>query len=220
MERFLDEARTPARFPHPNVVRVRDCFEANRTAYIVMDYEDGKPLDALLRRHGTLTESQLKRIVLPLADGLREVHAAGFLHRDAKPANIGVILLVKETKPEIAGMFYVFTNYSDYMAEAICQETMRQVHSSAESSGYRMGQKIEAEPDGIDSHGLYIRYVGQNVPEPFASLRLVYTPNAGLCGITAITDTDDYDACFSNFGTCLRINAENPPIGRGEIRVG
>ena len=90
LSRFLDEARTLARFEHPNVVRVRDCFEANNTAYIVMDYEDGEPLDALLRRHGTLTEAQLKRVLLPVADGLRQVHAAGFLHRDIKPANIYV----------------------------------------------------------------------------------------------------------------------------------
>ena len=90
LRRFLDEARTLARFEHPNVVRVRDCFEANNTAYIVMDYEDGEPLDALLERHGTLTEAQLKRVVLPVADGLRQMHAAGFLHRDIKPANIFV----------------------------------------------------------------------------------------------------------------------------------
>ena len=90
LSRFLDEARTLARFEHPNVVRVRDCFEANNTAYIVMDYEDGEPLDALLRRHGTLTEAQLKRVLLPVADGLRQVHATGFLHRDIKPSNIFV----------------------------------------------------------------------------------------------------------------------------------
>ena len=90
LSRFLDEARTLAQFEHRNVVRVRDCFEANNTAYIVMDYEDGEPLDALLRRHGTLTEAQLKRVLLPVADGLRQVHAAGFLHRDIKPANIFV----------------------------------------------------------------------------------------------------------------------------------
>ena len=90
LSRFLDEARTLGRFEHPNVVRVRDCFEANNTAYIVMDYEDGEPLDALLRRHGTLTEGQLKRVVLPVVDGLRQVHAAGFLHRDIKPSNIFV----------------------------------------------------------------------------------------------------------------------------------
>ena len=92
LSRFLDEARTLARFEHRNVVRVRDSFEANKTACIVMDYEDGEPLDALLRRHGTLTEAQLKRVVLPVADGLRQVHAAGFLHRDIKPANVFVRL--------------------------------------------------------------------------------------------------------------------------------
>ena len=90
LSRFLDEAKTLARFKHPNVVRVRDCFGANHTAYIVMDYEDGEPLDALLRRHGTLTEAQLKRVLLPVADGLRQVHAAGFLHRDIKPSNVFV----------------------------------------------------------------------------------------------------------------------------------
>ena len=43
LARFLDEARTLARFQHRNVVRVSsDYFEANSTAYIVMDYEEGE----------------------------------------------------------------------------------------------------------------------------------------------------------------------------------
>ena len=90
LQRFLDEARTLARFRHPNLVRVVAYFEANRTAYIVMDYEDGEPLDRLLERHGKLTEAQLQRILLPIIDGLGEVHAAGFLHRDIKPSNVFV----------------------------------------------------------------------------------------------------------------------------------
>ena len=90
LQRFLDEAQTLARFEHRNVVRVRDYFEANRTAYIVMDYEEGEPLDRLLERHGRLTEAQLKRVLLPIVEGLREVHAAGFLHRDIKPSNVFV----------------------------------------------------------------------------------------------------------------------------------
>ena len=88
LSRFLDEARTLARFEHRNVVRVRDYFEANGTAYIVMDYEDGEPLDRVLERKGTLAEAQIKRVLLPIVAGLRQVHAAGFLHRDVKPANI------------------------------------------------------------------------------------------------------------------------------------
>ena len=91
LQRFLEEARTLARFPrHPNIVRITDYFEANNTAYIVMEYEDGEPLDELLRRLGTLTEEQLKYILLPIADGLGAVHREGVLHRDIKPANIFV----------------------------------------------------------------------------------------------------------------------------------
>ncbi len=90
MERFVDEATTLARFEHANLVRVDDYFQANSTAYIVMEYEDGKPLSDLLQRHGTLTENLLRRLLLPLVDGLRQVHDENFLHRDIKPSNIYV----------------------------------------------------------------------------------------------------------------------------------
>ena len=90
LDKFLNEARTLERFTHRNIVRVRDFFKANNTAYIVMDYEDGLPLNVLLERRGTLTETQLLRVLRPVVDGLRQVHAAGFLHRDIKPHNIFV----------------------------------------------------------------------------------------------------------------------------------
>ena len=90
LARFLDEARTLARFEHRNVVRVQRYFEANNTAYLVMDYEDGASLGELLKEHGTLSEAQLRRVLMPIVDGLRAVHAAGFLHRDIKPDNIFV----------------------------------------------------------------------------------------------------------------------------------
>ena len=90
LARFLEEGRTLARFEHRNLVRVRDYFEANNTACIVMDYEEGESLDRLLAEHGTLTEGQLRRVLLPIVDGLREVHGAGFLHRDIKPSNVYV----------------------------------------------------------------------------------------------------------------------------------
>lgn len=50
LTRFVNEAHLLTRFRHPNLVRVSDYFEANNTAYIVMDYEDSQPLD-VLRRH-------------------------------------------------------------------------------------------------------------------------------------------------------------------------
>ena len=42
LARFLDEARTLARFRHPNIVRVIRVMEDNGTAYMVMELEEGR----------------------------------------------------------------------------------------------------------------------------------------------------------------------------------
>lgn len=88
LERFIQEARTLARFSHPHIVRVNRYFEANGTGYMVMDYEKGESLNQMLRRAAALDEPGLREILMPLLDGLQAVHAAGFLHRDIKPSNI------------------------------------------------------------------------------------------------------------------------------------
>ena len=91
LEQFLQEARTLARFDHPNVVRTRSFFEQNGTAYLVMDYLQGVNLSEYLNaKGGRLSEQQAAEIMLPILDGLQEVHAKGFLHRDIKPQNIYV----------------------------------------------------------------------------------------------------------------------------------
>jgi len=86
--RFLDEARTIGKFRHPNIVRVRNVFEANNTAYMVMDYELGESLQEILSRRKTLDEGDINSVISPILDGVRHVHAGGFIHRDIKPANI------------------------------------------------------------------------------------------------------------------------------------
>ena len=88
LTRFLEEARVLALFDHPNIVPVRRFFEANGTAYLVMDYCDGIPLDTLISREGSLTKDQVIKILYPILDGLERVHKANFLHRDIQTANI------------------------------------------------------------------------------------------------------------------------------------
>lgn len=88
LERFIEEARTLGQFKHPNIVRVRNVFEANNTAYMVMEYEMGESLQEILNNKKTLSETDLKSIIFPIIDGMKIVHAAGFIHRDIKPGNI------------------------------------------------------------------------------------------------------------------------------------
>ncbi|MBS4099207.1 MAG: SEL1-like repeat protein [Sulfuricella sp.] len=89
LDRFLQEARLLARFNHPNIVRVLRFFEANSTAYMMMQYEDGESLEEKLKKLGTPPdEAYLQGILFPLLDGLKVMHGQGFLHRDIKPGNI------------------------------------------------------------------------------------------------------------------------------------
>jgi hypothetical protein len=88
LNRFLTEARTLAKFRHANIVRVMSVFEANNTAYMVMEYERGESFENLLKFKQVSGEQTLKSILLALLDGLELVHDAGFIHRDIKPSNV------------------------------------------------------------------------------------------------------------------------------------
>ena len=82
-ERFLDEARTLAKFDGvPGIVRVIDYLEANGTAYVVMGLVRGDTLRQRIVQGGALSAPEIDRILPPLLDGLEQVHAGGYLHRD------------------------------------------------------------------------------------------------------------------------------------------
>ena len=89
LEQFLREARLLAKFSHANIVRIIDFFEENATAYLVMEYYSGVTLvEHIDRSGGRLSEQAALALLLPVFDGLREVHGHGILHRDIKPQNI------------------------------------------------------------------------------------------------------------------------------------
>ena len=86
---FLKEARKMARIDQiPSVVRVRDTFVENETAYIVMDYVEGETLKTRLKRDGVLTYSACYAMLRPMMEDLQKVHQLGIIHRDISPDNI------------------------------------------------------------------------------------------------------------------------------------
>lgn len=88
LDRFLDEARTLGKFNHPNIVRVLQFFRANDTAYLVMEYCEGEPLDRILKREGRLPSDKVIKLTESLLNALGELHKLDVIHRDIKPANI------------------------------------------------------------------------------------------------------------------------------------
>ena len=91
--RFLTEARLLASLGSnggtPGIVRVVTFFEANNTAYSVMELLAGETLDELLKaKGGPLSPQRVISLLQGILTPLARVHEAGFLHRDIKPANI------------------------------------------------------------------------------------------------------------------------------------
>jgi TPR repeat protein/serine/threonine protein kinase len=90
LKKYLEEAQAIAQFSHHvNIVSARDYFEANHTAYMVMEYIEGVTLKAYLeQRHDRIPFEEAREIMLPVMSALGEVHLAGMLHRDISPDNI------------------------------------------------------------------------------------------------------------------------------------
>lgn len=89
--RFQREATALARFGHPGIVRIFEVFEANATAYLVMELIRGSSVGELLReRAEPFGVPQVLDMILRVGDALRAVHEAGLLHRDINPSNLMV----------------------------------------------------------------------------------------------------------------------------------
>src|SRR5579871_1354688 len=85
--RFLREANMMQRVSHPNIVAVHSIDGESEQPHIVMEYVDGKGLDAALRA-GPLPPLEGARIARDVALGLAEAYKNGIIHRDIKPANV------------------------------------------------------------------------------------------------------------------------------------
>jgi WD40 repeat protein len=91
-QRFLNEGRILARFRHPCIVHIHSVFEENNTAYMVMEYLEGRTLLELLEERGEpLSEVDAVGYIEHVGNALAVVHGVGLLHRDIKPENVMIL---------------------------------------------------------------------------------------------------------------------------------
>jgi serine/threonine protein kinase len=88
-ERFIQEGQAIARLgKHPNIVQVFDAGIVDNTPYIAMEFVEGETLDSIVKRRGSLPESEVVEYGRTVALALDHAHRRGVVHRDVKPANI------------------------------------------------------------------------------------------------------------------------------------
>ncbi len=90
--RFQQESKAARDLDHCNLVRAVDFGLIDQTQpFYVMDYVEGEPLSAYLKREGILSVEESVQIVSLICSGLVYAHEKGIIHRDIKPGNIMLV---------------------------------------------------------------------------------------------------------------------------------
>ncbi len=85
-DRLLREARALSKVDHPNICRIHDYIETGDVDLLVLEYIDGRTLQAAI--DNGLAHTEKLRIALAVAEVLVRAHRAGIVHRDLKPENV------------------------------------------------------------------------------------------------------------------------------------
>ncbi|HEY4079229.1 MAG TPA: serine/threonine-protein kinase [Burkholderiaceae bacterium] len=133
--RFRNEAQAVGRIAHPGVVSIYEFGEDEHTAYIAMEFVEGRNLDQVLAGTPMLAEAQVLRIMDQLLDALAHAHAQGVWHRDIKPANL---ILTANGQVKL----------TDFGIARIANMGLTQVSSAIGTPGYMAPEQYIGE--GID----------------------------------------------------------------------
>ena len=121
LQNFLEEARKIAKLTNVSgIVDVREYFEENGTAYIIMEYLDGINLSVYLRQNGVFQPETIFQLMLPITYSLQKMHDEGIIHRDISPDNI---MYLKDGKLKLTdfGSARYFSNAQKEMSVVIKQ---------------------------------------------------------------------------------------------------
>lgn len=88
IDRFIEEARTTARFSHPHIVTIFGAGRYNGRPYLALEFLDGETLRERLTRVAQLAEREAMRTCRSIAEGVAEAHRHGVVHSDLKPENV------------------------------------------------------------------------------------------------------------------------------------
>ena len=120
---FIAEATRLSQLDHPNIVCVNEVFQANDTAYYVMEFIEGKNLRSYIYRNGAVNERQMLEIISPLLHATQYMHDNNMTHLDIKPDN--VMLKVDDETGQYVPMLIDFGLAKHYDSDGHPTSTIR-----------------------------------------------------------------------------------------------
>jgi serine/threonine protein kinase len=88
IERFNQEAAAGLKLIHPNIVRILDYGEEDKSYYMIMEYVEGSNLRDFLKIRHRLTPAEALPMMIGLSEALKVALDQGITHRDIKGTNI------------------------------------------------------------------------------------------------------------------------------------
>jgi len=101
VEAFAREAQLLSGLHHANIVPVKDYFQENDTAYLVMTRLHGRMLESIIDGDKNIGEARIRAWLLPLLSALQTLHAKGIYHMDISPRNVFICDHVKASNEEV-----------------------------------------------------------------------------------------------------------------------
>jgi serine/threonine protein kinase len=88
LERFERELELARRINYAHVVKVLGFGVRQKVPYLALEFVDGPSLHDALAKHGPYSWAEARALIVQIAQGLADAHAAGVIHRDVKPSNV------------------------------------------------------------------------------------------------------------------------------------
>ena len=165
LAKFIKEARTISMLQHPGIIQIHDIFRENGTAYYVMEYIEGESLGDMVKRRGSLPETEALDYIKQTAGAVDYIHQRNINHLDIKPSNI---MLRRSDQQIILIDFGVAKQYDEHTKESTTTTPVGISHGYSPAEQYKKNGVQQFSPQS-DVYALaatlYKLLTGKTPPE-------------------------------------------------------